>query len=216
MAQEAVVVQQRSVLGKRVHRLRRDGVLPANIYGRGLESMPVQLDAREALTMLRTHGLNNLFTIRVDGEGEPRSVVVRDVDRHPTTREVRHIDFFQVDLTRPIQAAVPIVLTGDAPAVQRHGGILVTGIDSVLVDALPGDLPSTIETSVESLTELDAVLTVGDISFPEGVTPLTDPEIAIARIARPRLILSAADEEEAAEEAEEAAENAQEAVGDGE
>ena len=196
---DPVSLEPRTVRGKRVRRLRRDGVMPGNIFGRGLESVAVQLGAHEALQMLRTHGVSNLLSVQVSGESEPRSVIVREVDRDPVTRNVRHIDFYQVDLSRPIQVSVPVTLTGEAPGVTREGGILVTGIDSVMVEALPANLPQDVEVSVESLEHLDAVLTVGDLEFGADVTGLSDPELVIARIARPRLLLS---EEAEAEEAE--------------
>ena len=189
-------VATRSVLGKRSKRLRWDGVLPANVYGRGLDSVAVQLPRREAEALLDEHGLNALIELDVAGEGEQRPVVVRSIQRHPLTRELQHMDFYQVDLTRPIQAMVQVALVGEAPAVHTYQGIVITGADHVSVQALPAAMPAQLELSIESLEELDAQLTVGDLATPPGVEVLTEPDIMLVRVARPRLI------EEAVEEAE--------------
>ncbi len=122
-------VQRRSVLGKRVATLRREGVLPANIYGRAQESMAVQLSYVDARNLLNAHGLNTLVNIHVEGEGEARPVVIRNVELEPVGRKILHLDMYQVDLSRIIKATVPVVLTGDSPAVQKFGGVLIHALD---------------------------------------------------------------------------------------
>ena len=191
---ERYAVTPRTVLGKRSKRLRLAGVLPGNIYGRGLDSVAVQLPRREAETLLAAHGLNSLLELSVDGEADERPVIVRQVQRHPLSREIMHLDFYQVDLARTIQAQVPITLTGEAPAVHTYQGVLITGLDHVLVEALPADLPTHIEISVDSLEELEEQLTVGDLAIPEGVQVMSEPDIMLVRVARPRVV--AEDEEE--------------------
>ena len=180
-------VEPRTVIGKNVKKLRRVGTIPANIYGRGLESMAVQLPFADARTLLNNHGRNVLINLQVAGEGRPRPFVVRDIEREPVSGALQHIDFFQVDLLRPIQGNVTVVFTGEAPAVAEHGGILVTDADSVAIEALPGDMPESIEVSVDGLTELEQAIRVADLVAPAGVTILTDPELSLAHISRPRL-----------------------------
>ena len=191
---ERYAVTPRSVLGKRSKRLRQEGVLPGNIYGRGLDSVAVQLPRREAESLLSAHGLNSLLELSVEGEKGQRPVIVRQVQRHPLSREILHLDFYQVDLARSIQANVPVTLIGEAPAVHTYQGILITGLDHVLVEALPAEIPSHLELSVDFLEELDAQLTVADLAVEDGVRIMTDPEVMLARIARPRVV--AEDEEE--------------------
>jgi large subunit ribosomal protein L25 len=183
---DTYAVEQRSVTGKAVKRLRRAGTIPGNIYGRGLDSVAVQLPWSRAREMLNAHGRNTLIEVALDG-GAALPVVVRDIGRDPVSGEVLHIDFFQVDLTRTIQASVPIHFVGDAPAVPTYGGVFVQALDQVLLEALPNAMPEAIDVSVESLTELDQSLSVADIVAPSGVTILSAPEQAIAQIARPRL-----------------------------
>ena len=184
---DTYVVAPRAIVGKRVAGLRREGVLPANIFGRGLESVAVQMPYRVARELLIAHGTDNLVQLQIEGEAAPRPVVVRAYQRHPVTRDVLHLDFYQVDLARPIQGTVPVRLVGEAPAVHVYQAIVLTGADSIHVEALPADLPEHLEISIESMTEEDSVITVADLTIPPGVRVLTDPETMVARITRGRL-----------------------------
>jgi len=190
-APDTYSVSPRSVVGKNVARLRREGVLPANIYGRGIESVAVEMPWRQARDMLIAHGTDSLIQLSVEGEPATRPVVVRTYQRHPVTREVLHLDFYQVDLNRTIEAAVPIHITGEAPAVHTYQGILLTGADSIQIEALPTDLPDFLEVSIEGLEELDTQVTVADLVAPAGVRILTDSETILARITRPRVATEA-------------------------
>lgn len=181
-------VEPREVLGKKVKKLRRDGVLPANLYGRGLESVALQMPLEAARQMLYTHGTNTLINVQVAGEKEPRSVIVRDIKRHPVHGNVLHVDFYQVDLTRTLKAFVPVTLVDDAPAVTAHGGILLQGLDDVQLEALPADMPDHLEISIVSLLEIDDQITVASLVVPDGVTVLSDPQQMVARVTRPRLV----------------------------
>ena len=189
-------VTARSVYGKHSRRLRWDGILPANVYGRGLESVAVQLPYRGAETIMAEHGLNSLIELEIEGEDTQRPVVVRSVQRHPLTRELQHLDFYQVDLTREMQAMVPVTLTGEAPAVHTYQGIVITGADHVSVQALPADLPAHLEISIDGLEEIDQQLTVSDLELPAGITVLTEPEIMLVRVQPPRKIEDAVEEAE--------------------
>jgi large subunit ribosomal protein L25 len=203
-APDTYSVSPRSVTGKRVAGLRRAGLLPANIYGRGIESVAVEMPSRAARDMLIAHGTDTLIQLNVEGESATRPVVVRTYQRHPVTREVLHLDFYQVDLKRAIQAAVPIHITGEAPAVHTYQGILLAGADSIQIEALPTDLPDFLEVSIEGLAELDTQVTVADLVAPAGVRILTDPDTVLARVTRPRV----ATEAEALAEGEQAPEEA--------
>jgi len=190
---DSIAVEPRSALGKQAAKLRRSGVVPGNIYGRNQESVSVQLSAKHALALLKSHGLNNLINIQIGGESVTRPVVVRSVDRHPLTRELRHIDFYQVDLKRAIQAAVPVTLLGEAPAVKEFGGILLTGVTEVTVESLPADLPTSVEISLDGLKHLDDQVTVADVRVPANVTIITADDVMLVRIARPRVAVAGQD-----------------------
>lgn len=206
---DTYAVETRQVLGKKVKRLRREGVLPANIYGRAIPSLAVQMPAREAREMLIAHGTNTLVRVQVEGEQESRPVMVRVAQRDPVSGVVQHLDFHQVDLTRTTRATVPITMVGEAPAVSAVGGILLQGVDSVQVEALPADVPTHFEISVEGLEEIDQQVTVANLTVPAGVTVLSAPDMMLARVSRPRLV---AEDEEAVPEGEEELLEAEEAA----
>ena len=206
----------REVLGKKVAKLRREGTLPANIYGRGLDSLAVQIPLRIAREMLTAHGTNTLINVEVEGETQSRPVIVRDVKRHPVSGALQHLDFYQVDLARTLRAAVPVTLTGEAPAVSAHGGIVLTGITMVQVEALPADIPDHFEIAIDHLEEIDQQITVAELVVPAGVTMHSDSDQMLVRITRPRLIEE--EEEEEVLEGEEAlaeGEEGEEAEGEG-
>jgi large subunit ribosomal protein L25 len=184
---DSYAVELRTVTGKKVKVLRREGIIPANIYGRGLESVSVQIPWAQARIMLNAHGRNTLIEVKLDAESDARPVVVREIGRDPVTGAVEHIDFFQVDLSRTIQANIPIHLVDEAPAVHTYGGVLVQALESILVEALPNEMPESIEVSVGVFTELEQSLSVSDIMVPAGVTFLTAGDVGIAQVARPRV-----------------------------
>ena len=215
---DTYAVEPRTTLGKKVAQLRRAGVLPANVFGRGIESVAVQIDVRVSRALLRSHGTNTLVSLQVAGEDAPRPVVVRAVGRHPVTRIPLHLDFYQVDLSRPITGSVPVVLIGESVAVKDLGGVLLVGADAVVIEALPADMPSHLEVSIDGLSEFDQEVTVGDLDLPAGVVVVSDPGQSLARIARPRgLTADGADDAAAiaAASAEESAESAAAAESEG-
>jgi len=198
-------VLPREVLGKKVKVLRRQGMTPANIYGHGVESRAVQAETSLLVHLLRTAGRNAIISLHVEGEGAPRPVMVRAAQRQPVTDRLLHIDFYQVSLTEKMRAEVPVVLVGTAPAVTELGGVLLQGLDSVSVEALPGDIPAHLEVDVSGLEQFDDSIHVKDLVLGPNVTLLTDLEPVIAKVAAPRLAAELeAEAEAAAAEAEEA------------
>lgn len=179
----------RSVLGKQVKRLRRQGLLPANVYGRQIPSLALELDAREFLRTVRTAGVRAMFELRVAGEPEPRYVVIRGLQRKGGTGDPIHVDFYQVDLSRPIHTSVPLRVVGEAPAVRDLAGTLIVAIESVAVKCRPLDLPEAIEVDVSRLTSFDATITVGELALPPGVELVTDRSVVVATVSPPRLRL---------------------------
>ena len=179
-------VEPRTVTGKKVSRLRREGILPANIYGRGLPSVAVQMPYTQARDLMNAHGRNTLIEIKVAGEATPRPVVVREIEQNPVTRSLLHLDFYQVDLTRLVRSHVPIVLAGVAPAVARWSGVLVQDLDHVEVEALPQDLPEHVTVMVTGLTDLDQHITLSAVVAPRGVRILTDGDTRVVTVTRSR------------------------------
>ena len=192
----------RTLLGKNVARMRKGGIVPANVFGRGLESAPIQLATKDARELLKVHGLNTLVNLQIEGEAAPRPVVVRHVQREPVSHDLQHLDFYQVNLQRAIEAHLSVVVVGTAPAVQTFGGVLLHGADTVVVSALPAMMPPHLEVSVDGITELDGQVTAADLILPAGVTLLSPADVMLARVGRPRV---AAEEETVVAEGEQPA-----------
>jgi large subunit ribosomal protein L25 len=200
-------VARREVLGKKAKALRREGLTPANIYGHNVESQAIQVATEELKHVLKSAGRNDIVYLRLDGD-DPRPTFVRDVQQHPVTDAIQHIDFLQISLREKVRADVPIHLIGLSPAVDTFGGILMHGLDHVTVEALPTEVPSFLEIDVSPLTEINQALHVSDLALPEDVTLLTDVEQVVAKVAPPAVepVEEAPEEEEALEEGEAAPE----------
>jgi large subunit ribosomal protein L25 len=208
-------VAPREVLGKKVRALRRQGLTPANIYGHNVESQAIQVATEELKHVLKSAGRNDIVYLRLDGD-DPRPTFVRDVQQHPITDAIQHIDFLQISLREKVRADVPIHLIGLSPAVDTFGGILMHGLDHVTVEALPTEVPSFLEIDVSPLTEINQALHVSDLDLPDGVTLLTDIEQVVAKVAPPAVepVEEAPEEEEALEEGEAAPEGEEGAAPD--
>ena len=193
MASVQIDVEQRAVTGKKVRSLRRHGIIPAHLYGRGTDSLSLQAPATIVMNLLRTAERNQIIDLMVTGEPQTRPVMLRGVQRNPVTDELVHIDFFQISLTEKLRADVPLNIVGEAPAVQIFAGILLHQVDHVTVEALPSDLPGHIDVDVSVLDQLEAALHVRDLALPPNVEMLTDPDQVVAKVSPPRVV-----EEEAA------------------
>jgi len=183
-ARTELAVAPREVLGKKVKALRRDGLTPANIYGHNVESQAIQVATEELKHVLKSAGRNDIVYLRLDGD-DPRPTFIRDVQQHPVTDAIQHVDFLQISLREKVRADVPIHLMGLSPAVDTYGGILMHGLDHVTVEALPTEVPSFLEIDVSPLTEINQALHVSDLDLPDGVTLLTDVEQVVAKVAPP-------------------------------
>jgi len=210
MANLELLVDSRTVTGKKVKALRRQGIVPAHLYGRDTESLAIQVPTRTMANLLRTAGRNAIIELQINGERDRRPVVLRGVQRNPVTGELVHIDFFQISLTETLRSQVPLVLVGEAPAASVYGGVLLQGLDHVIVEALPADIPAHIEVNVSQLETIDSSLFVRDLAIPPKVNVLSDPDQVVAKVAAPRLVVEAeaAAAEERPEEAAKAAEAA--------
>lgn len=184
-------VQRRSVTGKRVAALRREGVLPANIYGRALDSVAVQLPYVQARDLLNAHGLNTLVNIQVEGEAQARPVVVRNVELEPVNRKILHLDIYQVDLSRIIKATIPVTLTGQAPAVHKFGGVLIHALDHIEVEGLPHSIPEHLEVSVAGLIAIGDHIQVKDLRVPPGLKLHAAPGQGVVAVQASRAAASA-------------------------
>ncbi len=184
---------RREVIGKKVKVLRREGMLPAVIYGKEMESLPILLDLRETTKILRDVSRATILTIDVDGE--EYTTLVRERQRGILSGEYEHIDFLAISMTETVKTQVNVFVTGTSPAEEEYGAIVVTGADSVEVEALPADLPESLTVDVTGLTSIGDTITVADLDLPNGVTVLSEPSEMLAVITLPAQEIEEEEEE---------------------
>jgi large subunit ribosomal protein L25 len=182
-----LAVDARSVLGKQTKRLRRAGSVPGVVFGKGQESIPVQVDAKQFEALYRAAGRTTIFQLSVPGAGD-KSAIIKSVQRHPLSGRAVHVDFFLPDLTIELQVDVPLVFVGVAPAIEETGGSLFTQLSSIRVSALPANLPHEVAVDVTPLVDLEAAIHVSDLGVEsDTVHVLNDPDEMVARVVPPRV-----------------------------
>ena len=200
----------RDVLGKKTRFMRREGTTPTHLFGHGIKSLPLQCDTAELRRIIARAGMTRLITLEVEGDKQPRSVFIREIQREPCSGELLHVDFYQVKRTEKIRVDVPIILIGEAPAMKEKGRTLTHSLTSLSVESLPDKLPPQIEVDLSSLEEVEQAIFVRDIALGPDVTVITDPDQMVVRVSEARVV-----EEEVVAEAVPAGEVAEEAEAEG-
>lgn len=197
---EEIILQatNRDVIGKQVRALRRQGNLPAVLYGRNFKPIPVSLSLQDTSKVMPYISSSQLVVI--DLEGDRHTALVRDKQIHPVKGTLEHVDFLIVSMTETLKTLVSIELQGDSPAVKELGGVLVVGQSELEVESLPQDLPERIYVDISVLKEIGDALYVNDIPAIPNVEVLADPEEMIALITYAEVEV---EEEEEIEEEEE-------------
>lgn len=197
--------ERRTIIGKHVRHLRREGILPANIYGHAQDSLAVQVDAHEMDRALKTHGATQLYRLVIAPDGKEETVIVRHITRQPATNIIQHIDFFHVNMSVLMRAKVPVRLVGEAPAIKLHDGVLIQALDYAEVEALPADLPEALELDISDIEDLNTSRNAGALQIPSKVTLITPEDEIVISIQAPRVVEvapAAAEQPEAAPVAE--------------
>ncbi|MFC1935357.1 50S ribosomal protein L25 [Chloroflexota bacterium] len=180
----------RSVIGKKVRALRREGITPLHLYGKGILSMNLQADTALVQRLVAHAGRNIPVSVSVTGTKDVHFAFIREVRRNPITEAILHVDFYQVPMAEMMRAQVPIYLTGEAPAVRTQGGIMLQALHSIEVDCLPMDMPQYVEVDVSGLTDFEQTIYVSSINLGDSVTIITDPSELIARVNPPRVVVA--------------------------
>lgn len=175
-----LTVEKRKVVGKKVKKLRKEGFLPANIYGKAVKSLSVQVPYKEFEKVYKIAGETGIVDVEVGSEVRPS--LIHNVQQDYYNHKLLHADFFQVNLKEKVTTMVRVVTVGEPKAVSEKLGLLMQPLSEVEIEALPADLPDKIEVNVEPLSEVNAQITVGEIKAPTGVTILTDENQVIAKI----------------------------------
>ncbi len=183
-----LTLDAREAQGKANKRLRREGLVPGVVYGKGEDSTNVQVDAKTFETLYRAAGKTSVVKFMVPGSRRATSGFIKSVQRHPLTGRALHVDYFLVNLNVEMEVDVPLVFTGESPAVEETGGTLLHNISAIHVKALPADIPHEVTVDVSVLKSLDVAIHVADLSLNRDlVTVMTDGETLVATVVPPRI-----------------------------
>lgn len=180
----SVHAEPRVELGKKAKRVRKNGFLPAVLYGVGTDTRAIKIPYRDFERAYRSTGESTLVTLEL--EGRSYNVLIHDVGHDVLTGKPEHADFFAVRMDRIIRATVPLEFIGESAAVKNEGGILVKILHSINVEALPADLPHSIAVDISMLRSFDDRINVGNLVPPKGVNVLADAVEMIAHVEPPR------------------------------
>jgi len=165
MARLKLEAEKREILGRKVKNLRKQGILPANIYGKKIKSEAIGVKVKDFVKIHEEVGETGIIDLSIKGEEKPRPVLIHNVQRHPLDDSFLHVDFHQVILTEKVKVKVPLELVGEAPAETQKTGILVQIISEIEVEALPADLPERFQIDVSFLTEVGKAILIKDLNF---------------------------------------------------
>ncbi|TSC59834.1 MAG: large subunit ribosomal protein L25 [Parcubacteria group bacterium LiPW_15] len=180
-----LAVQTREDLGKKLNALRKSGLIPAEFYGHGMKNEHLAVKAEEFRKVFKEAGENTIVNLSLGNKKLP--ALIYDVKEDPTRGEIMSIDFYGVRMDEKINAKVPVIYLGEAPAIKEKGGVLNETVHELEVSALPGDLPHSFEIDITSLKEIGDTLYVKDLKIPKGVEVLLEGELPLIGIATPRV-----------------------------
>ena len=173
---------KRDILGKKSRFLRRQGITPTHIFGHNIKSLALQCDTAKLQRIIAQAGTTRLIALEIDGDKQPRSVFIREIQKDEVRGRLLHVDFFQVRKTEKIKADIPLVLVGEAPAMQIKGRMLAHVLTSISIECLPDKLPPQIEIDLSLLEEIEQAIYVSNIKLSPDITLLTDPAQLIVKV----------------------------------
>jgi large subunit ribosomal protein L25 len=183
-----LTLDAREAQGKANKRLRRSGIVPGVVYGKGEGSTNVQVEAKTFETLYRAAGRTSVVKFRLPGASRATSGFIKSVQRHPLTGRAIHVDYYLVNLNVEMEVDVPLVFTGEAPAVEETGGTLLHNLSSIHVKALPADIPHEVVVDVSVLRSLDVAIHVRDLNLNRDlVQVMSDGETLVATVVPPRV-----------------------------
>ena len=192
---EAILqIQKRTTEGKKVKTLRNQGITPIHLYGSEFDSASMQVKMSELIDILNLAGFSSPITLN-DGKNDIIAFA-REVQRHPLTEQILHVDFQIVGKDDQVEVEVPINLIGESPAVKNLGGVLIKLMETIRVSSKVGSVPKSLELDISVIESLEQSILVGEIEIAEGVQIVSDETFAVARVIPPRIEV----EEEAIEE----------------
>jgi large subunit ribosomal protein L25 len=199
MEELKIKASKRDVLGKKNRFLRRQGVTPAHLFGHSLKSQVLQCDTDELKKIVAHAGTTRLVSLKVEGEKESKNVFVREIQRDALSRQLLHVDFYQVKKGEKMSMDVPIVLVGEAPAMKGKGRIMSHGTTVLRIECLPEKVPPQIEVDISVLLDIDQAIHVKDIILDPDILVRDDPELLVAKVSE--IVIKVEEEKPVVEEA---------------
>lgn len=175
-----LLAKARTHEGRQNQDLRQEGAIPAILYGPGIANKNLAVDYKEFVKLFREAGKSSLITLRVEGEKADFMVLINDFDTDPVSGRVIHVDFYQPDLAKEIEAEVPLEFVGESIAVKDLGGTLVKNISEIKVKALPADLPRQIVVDISKLKTFEDAILVKDLVVGEKIELLKNDDEIVA------------------------------------
>ena len=185
MAEFTLQVKSREEAGKNLHTMRKQGLIPAIMYGHNSAPQMFWVQYLDFSKLYAKAGESSIIELTLE-KGKGASVIVNDVQADPLSGRFTHVDFFQVRMNEKLEAHIPLEFIGEAPAVREMGGILVKPVEELLVSCLPQDLPHSLVVDLSSLINFEVRIQLKDMKIPAGVEVLADADTAIAQVEAPR------------------------------
>ena len=186
MAKHTLQAQKRDLFGKKLKKLRKQGILPANLFGKETQSVSIQVVTKEFDRVFKEAGETSVVYLKLEGEEKERPILISNIHFNPITDTKLHVDLHQVNLKEKVTANVPVELTGEIELVKSGAAILNQNIHEIEVEALPTDIPENITFDISGLTEIGAMLKVSGAKVPSGVEVKTDSELIVVSISEPQ------------------------------
>lgn len=174
--------EKRILTGKKTKKLRRDGIIPGNVFGKSIDSCAVQFSSVEFNRVYKDSGETSLIWLSVDGETKERPTLVKSMSFSPVSGDILHVDLHQVNLKEKVSAWIPVEIVGESETVKQGQAALDTQLKEIEVEALPTDLPESIIFDISELKEIGDHLKVSDVKLPSGVELLSDPESLVVSL----------------------------------
>jgi large subunit ribosomal protein L25 len=198
MTKHTLKVQERKLFGRKIRSLRREGVIPANIFGQKTTSKAIQLDEKTFRKIFAEAGETAVIELTIDGEKSTRPVLISNYHQDPVSGALLHVDFHQVDLKQKVTATIPLEFVGEAPAV-KAGHLVATLKTELEVEALPTDLPEKIEIDISKLTEVGDTIHISDLKLDRTKVEIQLEETEVVVAIQEQVVVEEPVVEEAAE-----------------
>ena len=185
MPKTILKAEKRTIDGRKVKKLRQEGILPGNVYGKKIKSEAVQVNLKEFSNTYKEIGETGLLTLSIGADEKP--VLIHNLQVNAKTDDPIHVDFLQVDLKEKVEAEIPVELSGECPAEKQGIGTVVQYLNEIKVEALPADLPEKFEVDVSVLSEVDQSIMIKDLKYDKSKVEIkTELEEIVAKVEPPQ------------------------------